>query len=155
MQRAEVFRLHLRRIRQAVLQRRQNLDPLDRVHAQVRVQRHPQLQHLRWIARLLRHHRQQRLFQRVRRSAIRDGRSWANGRRERSHDGRRRRDEDRSGNRDRDWSRRRTAPEEKRLLLRDERVQGPLSLFLGFEELPVEVRRLLLKLLERGERLVR
>ena len=57
-ERTEVFGLDLRRLGQAFLQGRQDLDALDRVDAQVGVQSHVQLQHLRRIARLLRDHLQ-------------------------------------------------------------------------------------------------
>ena len=58
VQRAEVFGLDLRRVGQPLLKRRQDFDALDRVDAEIGVQRHARLQHLHRIARLLRDHRQ-------------------------------------------------------------------------------------------------
>jgi hypothetical protein len=54
-QSAQVFRLDDGRFRQAFLQDRQDFHALDRVDAQVGIQRHVQFQHLHRIARLLRH----------------------------------------------------------------------------------------------------
>ena len=60
VQGAEVLGLDGRGVGQPLLEGGQDLDPLDRVDPQVGVQRHVQLEHLRRVARLLRHHRQQR-----------------------------------------------------------------------------------------------
>ena len=59
-QRAEMFGLDRRGLRQPVLQRREDLHPLDRVDPQVVVELHVQLEHLHRVSRLLRHDLQQR-----------------------------------------------------------------------------------------------
>ena len=156
---AEVLGLHLRRVRQLLLQRRQDLHALDRVDAQVRVQAHAQVQHLRGVARLLRHHRQQRRVQ-TERSDSRGRNERRNGcgdhRRRGQNDGlrrdRQRSDHDRHR---RQSSRRGRIGEEERLLLRHETGERPLRGLLRIEKLLVEARRLLLHLLQGGERLLR
>src|SRR5262249_19686227 len=46
VQRTEMFRLDERRFRQALLQCRQNFDALDRVDAEIGVERHVEIEHL-------------------------------------------------------------------------------------------------------------
>ena len=58
-QRAQVLWSDHRRTGDALLQRREDLDPLDRVDAQVGIHAHVQFQHFDRIAGLLGHHRQQ------------------------------------------------------------------------------------------------
>ena len=60
-QRAQVLGLDRRRLGQAVLHGREDLDSLDRVDAQVRVKLHVELEHVHRVARLLGHHLQQGL----------------------------------------------------------------------------------------------
>ena len=81
VQGAEVLGLDDRGVGQAVLQRRQDLDALDRVDAQVRVQRHPQLQHLRRVPRLLRDHLQEDALDVLGGGAGDGGRRWRGRRR--------------------------------------------------------------------------
>ena len=68
-QRAEMFGLDRRGLWQPVLQRREDLHPLDRVDPQVVVELHVQLEHLHRVPRLLRHDLQQDL-----------GHGWGRGR---------------------------------------------------------------------------
>src|SRR5271169_4769227 len=60
-QRAQMFGLDRRGLWQPVLQRREDLHPLNRVDPQVVVELHVQLEHLHGVSRLLRHHLQQNL----------------------------------------------------------------------------------------------
>ena len=57
MERAEVLGLDDRGVGEPLLERRQDLDPLDRVDAEVGVEPHHRLEHRRRISRLLRHDR--------------------------------------------------------------------------------------------------
>ena len=60
-QRRQMFGLDRRGLWQPVLQRREDLHPLDRVDPQVVVELHVQLEHLHRVSRLLRHDLQQNL----------------------------------------------------------------------------------------------
>jgi len=53
---AELIRSHDRGFRERLLKRRQDLDPLDGVDAQVRVQIHRNVEHVDGISRLVRDH---------------------------------------------------------------------------------------------------
>ena len=53
VQRTQFFRLERGQVRYAFLQRRENLNPLDRVDAQIVIEAHPEVQHLNRITRLL------------------------------------------------------------------------------------------------------
>ena len=176
-----MFGLHDGRVGQPLLERRQDLDPLDRIHPQVPVERQRQVQAVHRVTRLLRHHRQQRGRDAVPAGALRHRgrRGFLRGRRKGGRgENRRLRRPDRRTNRSgrgrvhrsrREgvcWSgpgnragrkrRGRAEPgEQERLLLIDERLQRPLGRLLRVQELLVQRRRLLLHPLQRGEALLR
>ena len=60
-QRSQVLGLDHRRLGQAVLHGREDLDSLDRINAQVRVKLHVELEHVDRVARLVGHDGTQRL----------------------------------------------------------------------------------------------
>ena len=145
--------LDRRGVGQLLLQGRQDLDPLDRVDAQVGVERHAQVQHLRRVARLLRHHRQQH----VAATRSRGGAGAGGGRRRRRPGAGADRGGGGTGAAATGGGRHaagaaggaaaaaaRPAPsdagEQQRLLLLDERVQRPLGRLLRLEELLVQLR---------------
>src|SRR5207248_1559293 len=165
---AEVLGFHHRRARQPLLERREDLDTLDRIDPEVGVERQVQVQALRRVTGLLRNHRQERGGDAVGRRGLRGGwggqrsrgeRRGGNHRPGRGYDRRRngRRYWRRSGGRESDRVQRHAGPEarqEERLLLLDEGLQRPLGRLLRLQELLVQRRRLLLHPLQRGEALL-